>query len=139
MTVRTLKPCCWACWTQPEDSSLPALRRGHIAGRERQHTGFQASGMSPEEAEQLWALPQAMTFFNYLSAVDKPLRLKDFNLHTETIGLTRFEVPLSLDLTFPFIATPVRHQGEVVGIFFWIIRKKARSSLQRTRNPGHVP
>ena len=79
---------------------------------------FLASGMTPEEAQDLWSLPDGLTFFDYLRTVDKPLRLRDFNSHMESMGLPRFSPAFSLGTAFPFLAAPVLYRGEVVGLFY---------------------
>ena len=78
---------------------------------------FLASGMTPEEAQGLWALPDGLAFFDYLSTVDKPLRLRDFRSHMESVGLPQFSPSFSLGMEFPFLAAPVLYRGEVVGLF----------------------
>lgn len=73
---------------------------------------FLASGLDPEEARQLWAMPGGIEIFEYLNAMLTPLRVADFGGHTREMGLPEFNPPAP---TSSFLAVPIRHRGDVVG------------------------
>ena len=73
---------------------------------------FLASGMTEDESQQLWAMPEGPKFFEYLSNIPGPLRIRDFASHTRSLGLPEFHPPLGVSA---FLAAPIRHQGEAVG------------------------
>ena len=75
--------------------------------------GHVASGLSPEEARQMAAWPDAMRLFAHLRALDGPLRLPDLGAYVASLGLARGLVPCRT-----FQGTPMRHRGLDVGHFF---------------------
>ena len=73
---------------------------------------FLASGMTEDESQQLWEMPEGPKFLEYLSSIPGPLRVRDFASHTRSLGLPEFHPPLDVSA---FLSTSIRHQGEVVG------------------------
>ena len=73
---------------------------------------FLAHGLTGEQAQQLWELPEGLMFFEYLSRITGPLRVGDFAGHTRSLGLPEFHPPVPVS---SFLAAPVRHRGESVG------------------------
>ena len=73
---------------------------------------FLAHGLTGEQAQQLWELPEGLMFFEYLSRITGPLRVGDFAGHTRSLGLPEFHPPVTVS---SFLAAPVRHRGESVG------------------------
>ena len=76
---------------------------------------FLSSGMTAEEAGQLWDLPGGMRLFEYLSGISEPLRLPDLLGHIRSLGLPEFRPPLALGPVVSFLAAPVLHWGQRVG------------------------
>ena len=81
-------------------------------GESGQIEDFLASGMAPEEAQQLWDMPGGWSFFEYLNAIPGPLRVADFAEHTRSIGLPEFLPPAPMT---SFLTVPIRHRGDRVG------------------------
>ena len=73
---------------------------------------FLASGLTPEESQQLWEMPEGASFFAYLSRIPGPLRVGDFHTHTRSLGLPEFRPPAPVS---SFLAAPIRQRGESVG------------------------
>ena len=73
---------------------------------------FLASGMTTEEAQQLWAMPGGMDFFQYLRTVPGPLRVADFAEHARSLGLPDFLPPAPMS---SFLSVPIRHRENEVG------------------------
>ena len=73
---------------------------------------FLASGLTPEESQRLWEVPEGLSFFAYLSRIPGPLRVGDFHGHTQSLGLPEFRLPAPVS---SFLAAPIRHRGESVG------------------------
>ena len=73
---------------------------------------FLVSGLTPDEARQLWELPTGQQFFQYLSGLPGPLRVRDFAGHVQSMGLPDFHPPAPVS---SFLAAPLRHQGASVG------------------------
>ncbi len=76
---------------------------------------FLSSGMTPEEAEQIWSLPDAGQLFSYFGSLSEPLRISYLLDHTRSVGLTEFSVPLQVGQKISFLASPVLNLGERVG------------------------
>ena len=73
---------------------------------------FLASGLTPEEGQRLWEMPEGASFFAYLSRIPEPLRVGDFHTHTRSLGLPEFRPPAPVS---SFLAAPIRLRGESVG------------------------
>jgi DNA-binding response OmpR family regulator/signal transduction histidine kinase len=76
---------------------------------------FLSSGMTSEEAEQIWALPDRWQLFSYFSSLSEPLRIPDLLDHARSVGLTEFNVPLLVWPGVSFLASPVLNLGERLG------------------------
>ena len=59
-----------------------------------------------------------MLFFEYLSSISEPLRLRDFHSYIRELGLPEFLPPMAVSSPLPFLAAPIRHLGESVGAFY---------------------
>ena len=70
------------------------------------------SGLTPGDAQRLWEMPEGLRFFEYLSGLPGPLRVRDFAEHARSMGLPEFAPPAPVS---SFIAAPIRHRGESVG------------------------
>ena len=76
---------------------------------------FLYSGLTPEESRQFAELPNGMLFFDQLSRISEPLRLRDFHGYVRELGLPEFRPPMAVSSPLPFLAAPLRHRGEGVG------------------------
>ena len=76
---------------------------------------FLSSGLTHEESERLWALPEGQDFFAYLSGLTEPLRVQNFHSHVVAQGLPVFRSPATVS---SFLAAPMRHRGEGLGYIF---------------------
>ena len=79
---------------------------------------FVYSGLTPEESRQFAEFPDGMLFFEYLSSISEPLRLRDFHSYIRELGLPEFHPPMAVSSPLPFLAAPIRHLGESVGAFY---------------------
>ena len=79
---------------------------------------FVTSGLTAEEHRGFTDLPEGMMFFQYLSNIQEPLRLRDFHSHIRSLGLPEFQPPMAVSTPLPFLAAPIRHLGESVGAFY---------------------
>ena len=76
---------------------------------------FIVSGLTREEQQGLWDMPEGLGFFEYLSGLEEPLRVSDIASHLGALGMPRF-LP-SVHLTSLLVA-PIRHQGVGVGTIY---------------------
>ena len=76
---------------------------------------FLYSGLTPEESRQFAEFPNGMLFFERLSSIGEPLRLRDFHGYARELGLPEFRPPMAVSSPLPFLAAPLRHRGEGVG------------------------
>ena len=79
---------------------------------------FVTSGLTAQEHRRFTDLPEGMMFFQYLSNIQEPLRLRDFHSHIRSLGLPEFQPPMAVSTPLPFLAAPIRHLGESVGAFY---------------------
>ena len=76
---------------------------------------FLYSGLTPEESRQFAEFPNGMLFFEQLSSIGEPLRLRDFHGYIRELGIPEFRPPMAVSSPLPFLAAPLRHRGEGVG------------------------
>jgi len=78
---------------------------------------FLSSGMTGEEAEQLWLTPDRWDLFESLTGISEPVRVPDLVEHVRALGFTEFTIPLPVAV-FRFMAAPMLHRGARVGHVF---------------------
>ena len=78
---------------------------------------FLSSGLTAEESERLWLMPDGLGVFQSLTDVSVPLRLPDLTEHVHALGFSEFTIPLPVDV-FRFMAAPMFHRGDRVGHVF---------------------
>ena len=78
---------------------------------------FLSSGMTVQEAEQLWLTPDGLRLFEALTNISEPLRISDLVEHVHALGFTEFTIPLPVDV-FRFMAAPMFHRDIRVGHVF---------------------
>ena len=78
---------------------------------------FLASGLSDEESELLWLMPEGLSVFQALTGISEPMRVPDLTEHTRALGFTDFTIPLPVGV-FTFLAAPMFHRGVRVGHVF---------------------
>ena len=100
--------------------SLTRARHGVITllNESRRIQDFLYSGLTPEESRRFAEFPNGMLFFEYLSSISEPLRLRDFHSYVRELGLPEFHPPMAVSSPLPFLAAPIRHLGESVGAFY---------------------
>ena len=100
--------------------SLTGARYGVITllDESGQVQDFVTSGLTAQEHRRFTDLPEGMMFFQYLSNIQEPLRLRDFHSHIRSLGLPEFQPPMAVSTPLPFLAAPIRHLGESVGAFY---------------------
>ena len=79
---------------------------------------FLSSGLTAEEAQGMWDLPDGMRFFELLSRTEGPLRLADMLGHIRSQGLPDLQPPVEVGPSLPLLAAPVLHMGKRVGHIF---------------------
>ena len=79
---------------------------------------FLYSGLTPEESRQFAEFPNGMLFFERLSSIGEPLRLRDFHGYVRELGLPEFRPPMAVSSPLPFLAAALRHRGESVGAIY---------------------
>ena len=80
--------------------------------------GFLGSGMTPEEGRPLWDHPDRMRFFEYISGIREPLRLRDFHSHAREQGLPEFPPAMTASSVLSFLAAPIRHRSKHLGAIY---------------------
>ena len=91
---------------------------------------FLSSGMTAEEAGQLWDLQDGLLLFEYLNGISEPLRLPDLLGHIRSLGLPEFRPPLAVGPVVSLLAAPVLHRGERAGNVY-VAEKEAGREFTR--------
>ncbi len=78
---------------------------------------FLSSGMTGEEAGQLWLTADRWRLFESLTGISEPVRVPDLVEHVRALGFTEFTIPLPVEV-FRFMASPMFHRGARVGHVF---------------------
>ena len=96
---------------------LTGARYGAITvlGEAGQRPDFIVSGLTREEHQGLWEMPQGLGFFEYLSGLTAPLRVSDIAGHLGALGMPDFSPPVPASA---LLVAPVRHQGIGVGTIY---------------------
>ena len=106
--------------------SLTGARYGVITLLDEagQPMDFLSSGMTPEEDQGLWDVPDGWRFFEYFCGIPEPIRLQDLREHLKSQGLPEFHWPVAVSSPLSFLVAPVHHGGERVGII-WLAETEA--------------
>ena len=91
---------------------------------------FLSSGLTAEESQRMWDLPNGMPIFELLSSTDRPLRLADIVDHVRSQGYPDFRPPMDMGPSVPLLVTPVLHMGRRVGHIF-VAGRKAGGEFSR--------
>ena len=101
------------------DSARSLTGAGHgvmtLLGDDGALEDFLSSGLSGDESEQLWLMPEGLRIFQALTGISEPLRLTDLVEHLGGLGLT---APTPVGPVYSFMAAPMFHRGVLVGHVF---------------------
>ncbi len=78
---------------------------------------FLSSGLTTEESQTLWLLPDGLRIFEALTVISEPTRLPDLTSHLQDLGFTGFTIPMPVGV-FRFMAAPMFHRGVPAGHIF---------------------
>ena len=77
------------------------------------------SGLTPEQSEGfLHQMPNRWELFNFLFAIEEPLRLADFQGFFKENGLSEFLPPFEVSDAMAYLAVPIRHGGQRAGSIY---------------------
>ena len=98
-----------------------------VLGETGQRPDFIVSGLTREEHQGLWEMPQGVGFFEYLSGVETPLRVSNIASHLSALGMPEFSPPVSVS---SLLVAPMRHQGVGVGTIYLAHEAEGREFSQ---------
>ena len=100
--------------------SLAGARYGILTLLDKtgQAADFLSSGLTPQDAQALWDLPDALKLFEHLGNIADPLRLPDLIGHIRAFNLPEPPLPGGATVPLSFLAAPILHRGERVGNIF---------------------
>ena len=75
---------------------------------------FVLSGMTTEEAEQLWLMPDELREFKPLGSITGLVRVPDLLEYLASMGIRGARIPMKVSQAVSFLASPVMHRGERV-------------------------
>ncbi len=76
-----------------------------------------SSGLTAEESEQLWLIPDAYQVFESLTEISEPLRVADLVEHVRSLGFAGYSIPLPVGV-LSYLAAPMFYRGDRVGQVF---------------------
>ncbi len=79
---------------------------------------FLSSGMTEQEAEELWLTPEGLSILESLTGISETLRFPNLMEHIRSLGFAEFSAPVPTGGGFPFLAAPMFHRGARVGHVF---------------------
>ena len=88
---------------------------------------FLTSGLTPEEAQRLGEMPDAMRLYEHLAGVAQPLRVVDLPVYVLKSGLPQLRFPVAAGA---FLAAPLRYRGQSAG-FVFLAREEGRPEFAR--------
>jgi len=112
--------------------SLTGARYGVIALHDDAGNSgdFLSSGMTGDEAERLWQIPDWPLHFHYLSRLPGPLRIADLMGHIRSLGLPELRLTVEVSSKVSFLAAPVLHLGQRVGSVFLAEKEEGKEFTQ---------
>ena len=79
---------------------------------------YLTSGLTPDETNQLSDTPGGLRISEYLSEMQEPLRLQDFQSYARAQGLPEFRAPRPVGSPLSLLAAPIRHRGQRLGAIY---------------------
>ncbi|MCQ3802692.1 MAG: ATP-binding protein [bacterium] len=76
---------------------------------------FIVSGVTREEHQGLWDMPEGLGFFEYLSGLEQPLRVSNIGSHLQALDMPGFRPSVPV---VSLLVAPIRHQGVGVGTIY---------------------
>ncbi|MDE0579289.1 MAG: response regulator [bacterium] len=94
-----------------------------VRGEAGELPAFFVSGLTSEEHQGFWEMPEGLAFFEYLSGLDEPLRVPDVAGHLRSLGMPEFLPPVAAS---SLLVAPIRHRGVGVGTIYLGHEEQAR-------------
>ena len=78
---------------------------------------FLSSGLTAQESQGVWLMPEGLRIFQALTEISEPMRVPDLAEHMRSLGFSDFTIPLPVDV-LSALAAPMFHRGVPVGHVF---------------------
>ena len=79
---------------------------------------FLASGLSLEQAGQLWSVSDGLRFFEHIGGLSKPVRHGDFYGYARELNLPELKFPADVNSPLPVLFAPITYRGRPRGIIY---------------------
>ena len=100
--------------------SARALTASHYAaitipGKSVRRPTFFVSGLTREEHQGFWDMPEGLALFQYLSGLEEPLRVSNIDDHLKALSMPDFLPSVAVSAV---LVAPIRHLGVGVGTIY---------------------
>ena len=96
------------------------------------------SGITSEQARQLWEMPHAVTFQSHVDELEETFRIPDLHSHIAAVGLPEFQPPFPVNPVMPLLAVSILYRGDRVGAIY-LGDKEPSPTVPETRSRRHGP
>ena len=101
------------------------------------------SGITSEQARQLWEMPHAVTFQSHVDELEETFRIPDLHSHIAAVGLPEFQPPFPVNPVMPLLAVSILYRGDRVGAIYLGDKEPsptaAGDTVPETRSRRHGP
>ena len=84
----------------------------------QQVQNYLTSGLTSEQAEQLWNTADGERFFERIGGFSEIVRVGDFHSYLRRLGLPEIQPPMDVNSPFPFLNAPITYMGQLTGVIY---------------------
>ncbi len=76
------------------------------------------SGLTPEQAAQLWTMEGGKKLFERIVGFSHSVRVRDFQSYVRELGFPTFQTPVQVGTPMPFLIAPITYLGKLTGVIY---------------------
>ena len=89
-----------------------------LLDEEQQVQDCLASGLTSEQAAQLWEMEDGKRLFQRISGLSHAVRVRDFQTFIGELGLPALQPPVQVSTPLPFLIAPITYLGNLTGVIY---------------------